>query len=318
MAAIKYLGFALCLTACSASVQQFSDGLDNPQRWESALYGDHPLVGTVWDTRKQQPISFSQLEQDLQRASYLLLGEKHDNPDHHALQKAVLSNLLLSNRLDSVSFEMMSEESQVNLDKIPQHQFNSDEELKTFIGWDEQGWNWTFYGPLLQLVIEANIDIQAGNISRARMSEVYGDETLSDQWSFLGEEVLQRLNQDIDASHCGMLPESQFPAMVRVQQARDSAMAKSLQPSQPDKVVALIAGNYHARHDLGVPNYLLRQYLDLQRTDIVSISFTEVSPDGLDPQQYLESTAGVPAYDYIWFTPAVSNEDYCASMREGA
>ena len=83
-------------------------------------------------------------------------------------------------------------------------------------------------------------------------------------------------------------------------------------------MVALIAGNYHARHDLGVPNYLLRQYLDLQRTDIVSISFTEVSPDGLDPQQYLESTAGVPAYDYIWFTPAVSNEDYCASMREGA
>jgi hypothetical protein len=24
----------------------------------------------------------------------------------------------------------------------------------------------------------------------------------------------------------------------------------------------------------------------------------------------------VKAYDYIWFTPAVSDEDYCASLRQ--
>ncbi len=318
MAVIKYLALAICLSACSATEQRLSEGLDNPPQWQSALYDDHPLVGAVWDTRRQQLIPISELEQDLQRANYLLLGEKHDNPDHHVLQQAVLSNLLLADRLDSVSFEMMSEESQVNLDQIFQQQLSNDSELKTFIGWDDQGWNWDFYGPLLQLAIEGNIDIKAGNISRARMSEVYGDETLSEQWRFLGEEVLQQLNQDIDDSHCGMLPQSQFPAMVRVQQARDSALAKSLQPSQTGKVVVLVAGNYHARHDLGVPNYLLQQNGSLDRANIVSLSFAEVSPEGLDPQQYLESTAGIPAYDYIWFTPAVSNEDYCASMREGA
>ena len=316
MAAIRYLVVIFCLTACSISPQQKPQGLDNPQSWTSALYAQHPLVGVVWDTSKQAPISPSELSLELQRASYLLLGEKHDNPDHHALQLAVLASLLEAGKLHSVSFEMMSEEVQSNLNDIGRQNFANEDELKEFLQWDDQGWDWSFYGPLLQLALNSKTDIRAGNISRQSMSAVYSDQEISKQWQFLGDEVLTRLTQDIDDSHCGMLPESQFPAMVRVQQARDSAMAKSLQPPSAEAVSVLIAGNYHARQDLGVPNYLLGEHRGLQRTDIVSLSFIEVSPDGLEPQQYLEATAGVAAHDYIWFTPAVSNEDYCASMRQ--
>jgi uncharacterized iron-regulated protein len=293
------------------------DGLNNPDGWASTLYVEHPLVGLVWDTHKQAFVSLGELGLELQRASYLLLGEKHDNPDHHALQLAVLERLLEADTLHSVSFEMLSEESQDSLDAIGQQNFASDDQLKSFIEWDEQGWNWNFYGPLVKLAVDSETDIAAGNISRQRMTAVYGDEELSEQWQFLGAEVLARLTQDIDDSHCGMLPESQFPAMVRVQQARDSAMAKSLRSSSAGGVSVLIAGNYHARQDLGVPNYLLHDDSGLQRADIVSLSFVEVSPEGLDPQQYLETTAEVPAHDFIWFTPAVSNEDYCAAMRQG-
>jgi uncharacterized iron-regulated protein len=317
VAAIKYLAVFLCFTACSVPTQPPSGGLNNPQVWASALYVEHPLVGLVWDTRDQAFISLSKLDLELQRASYLLLGEKHDNPDHHALQLAVLESLLAADTLHSVSFEMLSEESQPNLAIITQQNFASEDELRAFIDWDEQGWNWGFYGPLVELALDSDIDIAAGNISRQRMSAVYGDGELSKQWEFLGGEVLARLTQDINDSHCGMLPESQFPAMVRVQQARDSAMAKSLRPPGGGTVSVLIAGNYHARQDLGVPNYLLREHSDLQRANIISLSFVEVSPEGLDPQQYLDTTADVSAHDFIWFTPAVSNEDYCASMRQG-
>lgn len=317
MAAIKYLAIILCLTACSTS-QQWPQGIDNPPSWVSTLYADHPLVGAVWDTHNQQLISPDQLGLELQRASYLLLGEKHDNPDHHDLQLTVLASLLEADKLHLVSFEMMDEDSQGNLETLVQQDFTGEGELKAFIAWDDQGWDWNFYGPLLQLALDNNIGIKAGNISRQRMRAVYGDQEIAKQWEFLGDEVLARLTQDIDDSHCGMLPESQFPSMVRVQQARDSAMAKSLQSPSAEAVSVLIAGNYHARHDLGVPNYLLREHPGLQRAEIVSLSFTEVSPEGLDPQQYLETTADIPAYDYIWFTPAVSNEDYCAAMGQGA
>ncbi|MFT4862797.1 MAG: putative iron-regulated protein [Pseudohongiellaceae bacterium] len=299
------------------SSQQPQVGLSNPQAWTSALYAEHPLVGVVWDIRRKTAISPAELNLELQSASYLLLGEKHDNPDHHSLQLAVLASLLEANKLHSVSFEMMSDEIQASLNRINQTRFSTEDELKDFIQWDDQGWNWGFYGPLLRLVIDNGVAIRAGNISRQRMSAVYADLDISKQWEFIGAEVLARLIQDIDDSHCGLLPESQFSAMVRVQQARDSAMAKSLPPPISESVSVLIAGNYHARQDLGVPNYLLREHNGLARTNIASLSFVEVSPQGLDPEQYLESTAGVPAHDYIWFTPAVSNEDYCASMREG-
>lgn len=148
------------------------------------------------------------------------------------------------------------------------------------------------------------------------MTGVYGAETGPSFATIVGEEVMAQLMIDIDESHCGLLPESQFPAMVRVQQARDSAMANSLMAPDPGKASLLIAGNYHARHDLGVPNYLLASHSTLSRDDIVSLSFMEVSPDVVNPDDYVEATGGVQAYDYVWFTPGVSNEDYCASLRE--
>ena len=108
-----------------------------------------------------------------------------------------------------------------------------------------------------------------------------------------------------------MLPESQVPAMVRVQQARDASMAKSIDASAQG-THALIAGNFHARRDLGVANYLPDD-----AGPIVSVGILEVDPDMQNPQDYLQAFSDVLPYDYLWFTPAVSAEDYCASLREG-
>jgi hypothetical protein len=49
--------------------------------------------------------------------------------------------------------------------------------------------------------------------------------------------------------------------------------------------------------------------------NIVALSFMEVDPEITDPSEYLQQFGAVPAYDFIWFTPAISNEDYCASLR---
>ena len=54
--------------------------------WQSPLHQDHPLVGQVWDVRWQQFVSMDALEAKARDAHLLLLGETHDNPDHHLLQ----------------------------------------------------------------------------------------------------------------------------------------------------------------------------------------------------------------------------------------
>src|SRR5262245_53903416 len=54
---------------------------------------DHPLVGKAWDARAQTFVSEDQLLARLQRAPRLILGETHDNPQHHRLQRRVLDSL---------------------------------------------------------------------------------------------------------------------------------------------------------------------------------------------------------------------------------
>jgi hypothetical protein len=58
------------------------------------------------------------------------------------------------------------------------------------------------------------------------------------------------------------------------------------------------------------------QNSQLERQQIVAISFMEVSEDVNDPAEYLQQFSDVAAFDFIWFTPAVSNENYCASLLQ--
>ncbi len=297
-------------SACVINAQ-----IESPSEWESKLYSEHPLVGRIWDSASAEFIDVNELTTAIERASYLLLGEKHDNPDHHFLQQAILSFYISRDRVAGVAFEMMDSDAQILLNEIGAETFSTLDELKNYLKWDEEGWNWSYYGPLVNLAYSAKIPITAANITNEVMQQVYAESSVSEATGVLDERTMQRLNLDIDESHCGLLPESQFPAMVRVQQARDYAMANSLRRADSDTTSLLIAGNYHIRQDLGVPNYLMARDSSLPRGQIVSLSFMEVDEEIDDPGEYLQQFGTVKAFDFIWFTPAISDEDYCASLR---
>ena len=302
------------LLATLVSIPGFAQ-LQPLQEWESPLYANNPLVGRIWHGTSEQFVEIQHLVNAIESASYLLLGEKHDNPDHHLLQLMVLNHLIEQMRVANVAFEMMDSDDQAALDQISQHNLTTLEDLKAYLGWDEEGWNWEFYGPLVLTLAQAKTPLSAANITDATMSQVYGEETLSERASILDEIGLHQLYVDIDESHCGLLPESQFPAMVRVQQARDYNMANNMATLELGKLSVLVAGNYHVRRDVGVPNYLLARESHLRREDIVVLSFMEVEQGEDDPASYLQEPKTQPAFDYVWFTPAISNEDYCASLK---
>jgi uncharacterized iron-regulated protein len=224
--------------------------------------------------------------------------------------------VLKTNTVSTVSFEMMSSEQQPLLQELSAYRQSSLEQVNEYLQWDNEGWDWDYYGPLLHSAMQADVLINAANISNEEMMQVYGAPTAAKIEGVLDEQTMAALEKDIDESHCGMLPESQFPAMVRVQQARDFAMAGSLAASSPQQIQVLIAGNYHIRRDLGVPNYLLNRQSSLEEDQIVSVAFMEVDGASNNPADYLQQFGSVKAYDYIWFTPAVSDEDYCASLRQ--
>jgi uncharacterized iron-regulated protein len=151
------------------------------------------------------------------------------------------------------------------------------------------------------------------------MMRVYREPLADEIAEVLDTAIVDQLNADIDESHCGLLPASQFPAMVRVQQVRDHQMALALTSSPSsttdEGISVLIAGNYHIRQDLGVPNYILALDSTAGRDEVISVALLEVANGEVDPAVYMESISGRGAFDYIWFTPAISDEDYCASLQ---
>jgi uncharacterized iron-regulated protein len=204
---------------------------------------------------------------------------------------------------------------QPRLDTIRAQDIDTLDELKQYLSWDEEGWDWSFYGPLIFAVLQSRIEISAANISNETMMQVYAESLADEIAAVLGEAIVARLNSDIDESHCGLLPASQFPAMVRVQQTRDHQMALALTSTGGEDISVLIAGNYHVRQDLGVPNYILALDSSSSRNEILSVALLEVEFGETDPAVYLESESDLAAFDYIWFTPAISDEDYCASLQ---
>ena len=309
---LTMVAFAHCLLLPQASAQ-----LASSFPWQSELYTDHELIGRIWDARREQFVTDSELWDSIMDSSYVLLGEKHDNPDHHALQLRVFQGLIMADNVDKLTMEMLDGTASENLDAFLETPFESEQALKNFLNWDDQGWSWAYYGALIQAAHRAGVPVTAGNLASETVMQVYSSPTTPAIEAVLGAEVVNRLLADIDESHCGLLPESQFPPMVRVQQTRDHTMARSLllDDGKNHGLAVLIAGNYHARKDLGVPNYLIAQHPELEWSDILSLAFLEVVPDAMDPRAYLDQFSDRSAYDFIWFTPAVSNADYCDSMR---
>src|SRR5213080_5003950 len=68
----------------------------------------HPLVGRIWDVKAGTFIPEDTLVARLVASRFVLLGERHDNPDHHVLQAKLLRAMVEAGRRPAVGFEMLA------------------------------------------------------------------------------------------------------------------------------------------------------------------------------------------------------------------
>ena len=120
--------FAHCLWSLQVSAQ-----LGGSFSWQTELYADHELIGRIWDSRRGQFVTDAELWDTLLESNYVLLGEKHDNPDHHELQLRVLRALINANNVDKLTMEMLDNTASENLDAFLETRFESEEALKNFL-----------------------------------------------------------------------------------------------------------------------------------------------------------------------------------------
>ena len=277
----------------------------------------HRLSGRIWDTRAHEWILTTELGRQLTRARYVLLGEVHDNPEHHRLCHGLLAALVRDGRRPAIVMEQFDREHQPALQRVQNAPAPTPELLKTAGRVDAQGWNWSHYEPIIRLALDHRLPIVAANLSRAdafRVSTegaaaVLGAAAVSALHleQPLPDVARRKLEQVIEDGHCGEAPRKILPGMVAAQRARDAIMAQTLQAHAP---AVLIAGNGHVRRDFGVPHYLA-QYP--QGDDVRAVGFIEADAAKPEPMDYV--TAGAPEYDYIVFTPRTPRPDPCKTLR---
>lgn len=230
-------------------------------------------------------------------ADALLLGEQHDAPAHHAIERETVEALAARGRLAALALEMAEEGNDTT--HLPASA--TEAQVQTALRWNDKAWPWADYGPAVMAAVRAGVPVVGANLPRARMKDAMADVSLDAQ---LNEAAREAQREAVRSGHCGLLPETQIGPMTRIQIARDRAMAQAvLKARQPGKTVLLVAGAGHVLRPLGVPQHLPS---DFKVTSVRLLASAAVDADG------------ARGYDATWRTPPLPEKDYCAGVKAPA
>ena len=281
-------------------------------------------MGRIWDVAQGRWLDEPTLRTELAKAHFVLLGEQHDNADHHRLQAALVGALASKGHKPSLAFEMLEVDQQGAVDAALAQKPGDPDAIAQAVDWAHSGWpDWTLYRPIFAEGVQLGLPIVAANLPKAQGKALgmQGTSALPPELvSRLGldtplpEEVSKAMRAELFQAHCGYVPEEAMEPMALVQRARDSQMAERLAASDKGEGAILITGAGHARTDRGVPAQLARRVPGVQ---VRSVAFMEVSASKSKPEEYVDPPgSGKLPFDYVWFTPVAEREDLCEKLRK--
>ena len=307
----------------------------------------HPLAGRVWQpAAKSDPgcnhdplldVVFDALDA-IAAGGIVLLGEVHDNRDHHRFRAEILGGhtWLVTNAegdpripTPGLVLEHIRADQQAGLDGFATfnaraRRLGTANDLFRFVDWDKSGWpDKALFAPLITAAIRARLPILAGDPARETVRRVAmeGQDVLP-----AGEQSRLKLDVPLDAAlqddllseledgHCGLMPRAALGTMAVAQRYRDAHLADRLVAAHgANGAAVLLAGNGHVRADRGVPWYLRRAVPGIKTT---SVLLMEVEDAKTDAEAYgLRDGSGLPIADAIVFTPRQTRPDPCEAMR---
>jgi uncharacterized iron-regulated protein len=312
---VALLALLAMLTGCRTGITGASS--------QSSIGREHRLVGRIWDVAAGRFADHATIMTRIAEARYVLLGEKHDNADHHLLQARTLRALTAAGRHPALAFEMFTPSQTGALARYLAAHRRGAAGIGEAVNWKASGWPpWAMYEPIAQAALDAGLTIVPANLDDDRVRAVgrQGAAALDPAFVYrhgldqpLATDAREAMAEEIRDSHCGHAPEGRVAAMIGVQRARDAQMAEALLTAPGNDGAVLIAGGGHVRSDYGVPAYVRR--ID-PGARIVSVAFVEVDPTRTNVESYAERFGGRLPFDYVWFTPAVDEEDPCEKFRK--
>jgi uncharacterized iron-regulated protein len=130
-----------------------------------------------------------------------------------------------------------------------------------------------------------------------------------------GAAAVQTQLDAVREGHCNLLPASQLEPMLRVQVARDQALAQTVTEqvsarTAPGQTVLLIAGGAHVDARVGMPLFLAPGLRS------ASLLLSAQAQPGAETQETTDRQRS--GFDARWTTAAPPPKDYCARLRPSA
>ena len=202
------------------------------------------------------PIAPADLPGALAGWPVVLLGEVHDNAEHHRVQAEAVAAL----RPRALVFEMLSPEQAALVTPALR---NDPAALAAALRWETSGWpDFAMYHPIFLAAPEAQVfgaalprdQVRSAFVSGAAAAlgpdaARYGLDRALEPADQAAREALQQ------QAHCGALPDTMLPGMVEAQRLRDAALARAVVQAMAATggPVAVITGTGHVRKDQGIP-----------------------------------------------------------------
>ncbi|WP_029031147.1 ChaN family lipoprotein [Salinarimonas rosea] len=305
------------LAGLAAAIASPAAGAPAPPAFVGGTPADAPLVGAIRDARTGAALTPADVAARIAGAEIVLLGERHDNPDHHALQAWAVAVAAAEAPAGGLVLEMVRRDEGGPLAEAEAGDVTA---LGEALGWEESGWpDFSMYAPVLEAALDAGWTLHAGDVERTLMTALAqgdADALAPDERARLAldrplpEPGRLRMEQAIVDGHCGLLPEAAVPGFAVAQRLRDAVLADALLAAPSPAV--LIAGAGHVGTE-AVPFYLDAR---APEREVLSIAFVEVPPGVVEPADLVAGFGGPDApYDVAWFTPGVERGDVCADLR---
>ena len=295
--------------------------------WLSARGQEHPLAGRIWQVEEGRFVTPDKLAAALGAAQFVLLGEKHDNGDHHRIQSWLVARLLGRGRRPALVFEMFASDQAAALRRFAKSGSGNAGDIEALTQWQKSGWpSWSMYQPIAQSALDAGLPILAASPTRKQLRAMaMGGKSVFDAPTRkrlrldtpLPADIAAAKEREVIASHCDMLPARMAGPMAATQTAKDAVMADVMLGAAAagdlDGAI-LIAGSGHARADWGAPWHLARRAPDKA---VISLGILETDDQTTDPAAYAArwSVDDLP-FDFVWFTPRLDLDDPCAKYAK--
>ena len=133
-----------------------------------------PISGVIRELASGRTLTPQELVERLAVAPRVLVGEQHDNPDHHALQLWLLRQLAAQRPQGSLLMEMLNPDQQAKVDAAQAATRAGQPPADPYqaLSW-QANWDWSVYGALVTYALRQPYPLLSANLDRAQIMQIY-------------------------------------------------------------------------------------------------------------------------------------------------